>query len=173
MEIAIIMGSHNLGAPGSEMLENLDIYLDRGSSLSLTEIRQAHSDTLLGAEKLAPEDIIGAGHFRGRAEAYYRQRGYEPDTFLTVDAYPVGTMGTEIMFVEEAREMGSPGAELGEILQSYISGDSLTLADLREAQAGMDSPLADAQAADFVRQFETHYVGEKLSPDDPVALSIW
>ena len=173
MEIAIIMGSHNLGAPGSEMLANLDIYLERSPALTLTEIRQAHSDTLLAAEGLSPEDISSARYFRQRAEAYYQRHGYEPDTFLTVDAYPVGTMGTEIIFVEDVREMGNPGPGLGDVLQSYISSDTLTLKDLREAQAGMDNALSDSQASDFVRKFETHYDAECLSPGDPVALSIW
>ena len=173
MEIAIITQIHNLGAPGSEMLDNLDIYLEHSPSLTLNEIRQAHSDTLLAAEKLTPEDIDRARYFRRRAEAYYQRHGYDPDALLTVDAYPLGTMGTEITLVEEAREMGSPGPDLGDILQGYISSDTLTLAGLREAQAGMNDALSDTQASDFVRRFETYYSVEDLSPDDPVTLSIW
>lgn len=170
----IIQTSYNAGPPGSAMIDQLDIYLQHGPSLNLTEVRQARADMLLDAEALSAEDITKAKAFYARAEDYYLRHGYDADEHLTVDTYPAGCQGTEIMFVEGVKEVGEPGGLLMNHLDGHITADTLTLDDLKEAydDAGIeagDSPYADA----FVKAFTDYYTAQNMDAGEPVTVTIY
>ena len=172
-QFAIIEASFNAGPPGTALLTELERFTDSSTSINLTEVREARADMFLGAEALDANDIIKARAFYKRVEEYYRDHEYTPDTYLTVDLYPISSNGTEVMFVEQAQEIGEPGGLLLNYLDDRIVGETLTLKDVRSAYDDSGAEDEDETATEFVNRFAGYCSKRDVAEDEPVALTIW
>ena len=161
-DISIITASSSLGAPGPDLTESLAPHLN-ARVISLTDIE----------ETLGPGDPKGAA-FTENARNYYRARNLSGDQPLSIDPYPVGSDGTEILVIERTRSLGSPGPALMDIIEGELTSDTLTLDELRSAHRAVIEDGNDTeQARTFVAEFESAYEGAGLDADDPVTLCVW
>ena len=160
-DISIITRSHSLGAPGPDLTESLAPHLN-ARVISLTDI----------AEALDPGDPKGAA-FTENARSYYQARDLDASEPLSIDPYPVGSEGTEILVIEQTESVGSPGPALMDVIEGELTSDTLTLSELRSAHRAIAEDGDDTeQARTFIAGFESACEGAGLTADEPVTLCI-
>ena len=161
-DISIITASSSLGAPGPDLIESLAPHLN-ARVISLADIE----------ETLNPNDPRGAA-FTENARNYYRARNLDASEPLSIDPYPVGSDGTEILVIERTRSVGSPGPALMDVIEGELTADTLTLSELRSAHRAVVEDGGDTeQTRTFAAKFERACKGAGLDADEPVTLCIW